>query len=79
VNNLPLKTGHPMSEKPISPPRQRMIEDMNLRNFGEKTRDDYIRHVKNFTAFLGGRLWALTDTPIGPFRTYTLRRRRPSS
>jgi hypothetical protein len=68
-----------MSEKPISPPRQRMIEDMNLRNFGEKTRDDYIRHVKNFTAFLGGRLWALTDTPIGPFRTYTLRRRRPSS
>jgi hypothetical protein len=30
-----------------------MIEDMNLRNFGEKTWDGYIRHVKNFTAFLG--------------------------
>ena len=42
-----------MSEKPISPLRQRMIEDMSLRNFGEKTRNDYIRHVRAFTAFLG--------------------------
>jgi hypothetical protein len=30
-----------MSEKPISPLRQRMIENMNLPNFGEKTRNDY--------------------------------------
>ena len=42
-----------MSEEPISPLRQRMIEDMSLRNFGEKTRHDYIRHVRTFTAFLG--------------------------
>jgi Phage integrase, N-terminal SAM-like domain len=42
-----------MSEKPISPLRQRMIEDMTVRNFGEKTRNDYIRHVRTFTAFLG--------------------------
>src|SRR6202051_5080587 len=42
-----------MSEKPISPLRQRMIEDMSVRNFGEKTRNDYIRHVRIFTAFLG--------------------------
>ena len=42
-----------MSEKPISPLRQRMIEDMSVRNFVEKTRTDYIRHVKTFTAFLG--------------------------
>jgi hypothetical protein len=27
-----------MSETPISPLRRRMIEDMSLRNFGEKTR-----------------------------------------
>jgi hypothetical protein len=32
-----------MSEKPIS---HRMIEDMSLRNFGEKTRNDYIRHLR---------------------------------
>src|SRR5205807_10450693 len=42
-----------MSEKPISPLRRRMIEDMIGRNFVEKTRDDYIRHVRTFTAFLG--------------------------
>lgn len=42
-----------MSEKTISPLRQRMIEDMSVRNFVEKTRNDYIRHVKTFTAFLG--------------------------
>ena len=42
-----------MSEKPISPLRQRMIEDMSVRNFVEKTRNDYIRQVKTFTVFLG--------------------------
>ena len=42
-----------MNEKPISPLRQRMIEDMTVRNFVEKTRNDYIRHVRTFTAFLG--------------------------
>ncbi len=32
-----------MSEKPISPLRRRMIEDMTVRNFVEKTHNDYIR------------------------------------
>jgi site-specific recombinase XerD len=30
-----------------------MIDDMTMRNFVEKTRNDYIRQVKTFTAFLG--------------------------
>ena len=38
---------------PISPLRRRMIEDMTVRGFGEKTQSDYIRHVKNFTIYLG--------------------------
>jgi integrase/recombinase XerD len=42
-----------MSEKPISLLRRRMIEDMTVRNFVEKTRTDYIRQVRTFTAFLG--------------------------
>ena len=42
-----------MSEECISPLRQRMIEDMSLRHFGEKTQNDYIRAVKNLTIFLG--------------------------
>jgi integrase/recombinase XerD len=42
-----------MTQEAISPLRRRMIEDMTVRNFVEKTRNDYIRHVKTFTAFLG--------------------------
>ncbi len=36
----------------ITPLRQRMMEDMSLRNFGEKTQKDYIRAVTNLTIFL---------------------------
>jgi hypothetical protein len=42
-----------MSDNPISPLRQRMIDDMTARRFGEDTQRDYVRHVRNFTAFLG--------------------------
>jgi integrase/recombinase XerD len=42
-----------MTDKSISPLRQRMIEDMTARHFAEKAQTDYIRYVKNFTAFLG--------------------------
>ena len=42
-----------MSQMPISPLRRRMIEDMTVRGFGAKTKSDYIRHVKNFTIFIG--------------------------
>ena len=41
-----------MSETPISPLRARMIEDMSVRKFNEKTQNDYIRHVKSFSTFL---------------------------
>jgi site-specific recombinase XerD len=37
----------------ISPLRRRMIEDMCVRKFGEKTQHDYIRHVETFAKFLG--------------------------
>src|ERR1700757_1520149 len=53
VPNSPQDRSTSMSEKPITPLRQRMIEDMMVRNFVEKTRNDYIRRVKTFTAFLG--------------------------
>jgi hypothetical protein len=42
-----------MTKAAISPLPRRMIEDMTVRNFVEKTQKDYIRHVKNLTAFLG--------------------------
>ena len=42
-----------MTEQVISPLRRRMIEDMTIRKLAPKTQVDYIRHVKNFAAFLG--------------------------
>ena len=42
-----------MRLRPISPLRQRMLEDMAVRRFGEKTRHDYIRRVTMFAKFLG--------------------------
>jgi hypothetical protein len=41
------------TSKPVSPLRQRMIEDMTLRKLSEKTQNTYIRAVVNFTRFLG--------------------------
>ena len=35
-----------MSQAPISPLRRRMIEDMTVRGFGEKTQSDYIRQSR---------------------------------
>jgi integrase/recombinase XerD len=67
-----------MTNMAINPLRRRMIEDMTVRNFGEKTQKDYIRHIRNFTAFVGRspdaataedlRLYQLhlTDTGIRP-------------
>ena len=42
-----------MNDEPVSPLRRRMIEDMKIRGFSEKTRSDYVRHVKAFAFFLG--------------------------
>ena len=42
-----------MSQKPISPLRQRMLEDMSLRGFTPDTQRDYIRAVKKLASFLG--------------------------
>jgi integrase/recombinase XerD len=42
-----------MTDKAISPLRQRMIEDMTIRKFAPKTQASYIRAVRNFTLFVG--------------------------
>lgn len=42
------------TQKPsISPLRQRMIDDMRMRKFGEKTQLDYVRAVRKFAQYLG--------------------------
>jgi integrase/recombinase XerD len=42
-----------MIDASISPLRQRMIEDMTIRNLAPKTQHGYIRTIKQFAAFLG--------------------------
>ena len=42
-----------MADKPISPLRQRMLNDMAVRNFVADTQREYIRAVENLTIFLG--------------------------
>jgi Phage integrase, N-terminal SAM-like domain/Phage integrase family len=45
-------TSHP-SHRPVSALRARMIEDIRVRGFTEKTRNDYVRNVRAFAAFIG--------------------------
>ena len=45
-------TSHP-TDRPVSALRARMIEDMRVRAFTEKTRNDYVRNVRAFAAFIG--------------------------
>lgn len=42
-----------MTDAPISPLRQRMIEDMTVRKLAARTQEGYIRAIKHFSAFLG--------------------------
>ena len=44
---------HPVLDAPISPLRQRLIDDMTLRRFGRETQRNYIRDVGRFASFLG--------------------------
>ena len=42
-----------MTDRTISPLRQRMIEDMTVRGFTASTQRGYLAAVKNFTIFFG--------------------------
>jgi integrase/recombinase XerD len=42
-----------MRDKPISDLRRRMLADMTIRSFSDKTKNDYIRHVEALALFLG--------------------------
>ena len=58
-----------MSDKPISDLRRRMLQDMTNRNFGAKTKHDYIRHIETFAKFLGRiRRLAMTSAASKPSR-----------
>jgi hypothetical protein len=51
-------------DKPVTLLRQRMIDDMTARRFGEYTQRDYVRAVKNFAGL--PRLFAGQSVRRGP-------------
>ena len=62
-----------MTDKAVSPLRQRMIEDMTVRHFKEKVQKDYIRHVRNFTVFLGRSPDTATSEDLRLFQLHMTR------
>jgi integrase/recombinase XerD len=59
-----------MSTKPVNPFRQRLLEDMAVRHFGEKSQHDYLRHIDNFLAFLGRPPETATAEDLRKFQVY---------
>ena len=44
---------HPALDAPISPLRQRLIDDMNMRRFSRETQRNYLRDIGRLATFLG--------------------------
>jgi integrase/recombinase XerD len=61
-----------MSQKPISDLRRRMLEDMAVRRFSEKTKHDYIRHIEAFTRFLGRSPDTATPEDLRRFQVHEM-------
>ena len=58
------------SNKPVSPLRQRMIEDMMLRKLNPKTQTQYIRAVVRLARFLGHSPDCATDEDLRRFQLH---------
>ena len=61
------------SRRPVSPLRARMIEDMTVRGFSERTRGHYVRHVRAFAAFIGRSLDMATAEDLRLFQLHQTR------
>jgi integrase/recombinase XerD len=66
-----------MSEKPTSPLRQRMLDDMNMRRFTPDTQRDYIRAGKKLAAFLGRSPDSATAEDLRAFHAASIWSRDP--
>src|SRR5215203_663176 len=58
------------TDRPARALRERMIEDMSVRGFSEKTRNDYIRNVRSFAAFIGRSPDTATAEDLRRFQLY---------
>jgi integrase/recombinase XerD len=57
-------------ERPVSPLRQRMLEDMAMRGLRSHTQHDYIRFVRSFAEFLGRSPDTATAEDIRRFQVH---------
>jgi 3D-(3,5/4)-trihydroxycyclohexane-1,2-dione acylhydrolase (decyclizing) len=57
-------------ERPVSPLRQRMLEDMAMRGLRSDTQREYIRFVRDFAAFLGQRPDTATAEDVRRFQVH---------
>ena len=60
----------PTIQEPVSPLRQRMLQDMAIRGLRADTQHDYIRFVRSFTAFLRRSPDTATAEDIRRFQAY---------
>ena len=59
-----------MSDKPIGDLRRRMIADMTVRSFSDKTKNSYIRHVETLAEFLGRSPATVTGDDLRQFQLH---------
>jgi len=62
----------------MTPIRQRMIEDMRLRNFSPNTQDAYVRAVKQFTKFFMLPPQALTSEHVRKYLVHLVQEKKAS-
>ena len=67
------------STKPVSPLRQRMLEDMAMRKLNPKTQKDYIRSVVRFTRYLKRAPDTASAEDLREFQLYLASQRVSSS
>ena len=59
-----------MPDKPMSPLRQRTIDDMTARRVKETVQKDYVRHVRTFAALLGRSPDTATSEDLRRFQVH---------
>ena len=53
------------TQRPITPLRQRMIEDMTIRNLSATTQVSYVHWVKSFALHCSATIWVRTARQSG--------------
>jgi site-specific recombinase XerD len=64
----------PRFEKPVSDLRRRMLQDMTNRNFSDKTKHDYIKHVETLAKFIGRSPDTVTSDDLRRFQAEEIAR-----